>query len=76
MGTAFGTPFLFGSDRSATRGSYVTVSVANGSIMSFLAVFKQFRFRICNRLENTVTLLIQICYNVTSIASPRFYYRW
>lgn len=33
------------------------VSVANWSTMSFLAVFKQFWFRIYNILENTVILL-------------------
>jgi hypothetical protein len=45
--------FSLTSDRSATRGRYATVNVANGYLISFLSVFKL--FYVCNytRLNKT-----------------------
>jgi hypothetical protein len=54
------TPFSFYSDRSATRGWYITINVANENLMSFHAVFKLFHVCICNRFDDT---LISHCPN-------------
>jgi hypothetical protein len=51
---ALKTPFWFHSDRNATRGWYVIISVTNTNIMSFYTVFVLFYVFICNRFENTL----------------------
>jgi hypothetical protein len=44
----------FANDWSTTNGRYVTINVANESLMSFLAVLKSFQVCVCKRLENTL----------------------
>jgi hypothetical protein len=46
--------FSLDSDRSATRGWYVKINVANENLMSFLAVFKMYHVFVCNLCENTL----------------------
>lgn len=50
---ALESPFTFDSDRSASRGSYVTISVANENLMNFLVVLTLLHVCIYNHFENT-----------------------
>jgi flavin reductase (DIM6/NTAB) family NADH-FMN oxidoreductase RutF len=50
---AFQTPFSSDSDRNATRGRYVTINIANESLISSHAVWKLFHVCTFNHLENT-----------------------
>jgi hypothetical protein len=56
-------PLSLDAGRSTTRDSYIAINIAKGKVINFLAVFKSFHIRICNRFENTQIFFTQIIYN-------------
>lgn len=51
---------VFSSDRGAIRDRYVAISVTNGNLIHFFAVFMLFHFCIFSRFEDTL-----VSYHVT-----------